>query len=127
MISFLQKQKKLREETKMKLEAIVEHSRDEKYIVAQVTNGEKQTNVLVSLPFNYHSSIAKVYRQRLPPNSQMEVLGGGILDINRQNKTIETYGTSGSFGAPPIELVREILTESFPDYTIDARVTNYIR
>ncbi|MBT5343034.1 hypothetical protein HOL59_05620 [Candidatus Woesearchaeota archaeon] len=111
----------------MELEAIIEHNGDEKYIFAHVVEGEKEKYVLVSLPYDYHDSIARAFVGSLSHNSHMDVLGGGILTMNHQNKTIKTYGTSGSFGNPPINLVRDVLEEKFPDYAVDARVTGYIR
>jgi hypothetical protein len=111
----------------MELEAIIEHNSDEKYIFTYVVEEEKEKYVLVSLPYGYHSDIAEEFANGLSYNSHIDVLGGGILTMNHQNKTIRTYGTSGSFGNPPINLVRDVLEEKFPDYAIDARVTDYIR
>ena len=104
-----------------KLEAIVEHNGDEKYIVVKAGNKK----VLVSMPLEYHSEIASEYKARV--NQPVEILGGGILTIDKEAKTIKTYGKSGSYGGPNIKDVRAILTANFPDYKIDAKVTDYIR
>ncbi len=54
----------------------------------------------------------------MPPNKKT---------IDRENKKVKTYGQSGSYGKPPVDLVREVLETNFPDWTIDAQVTDYIR
>ena len=107
--------------TKNKLEAIVEHDGDEKYIVAKV--GAKK--VLVSMPLKYHSAIASEYQNRV--NGSVRILGGGILTIDRDAKVIKTYGTSGGYGKPDIMDVRAILAANFKGYKIDAKVTDYVR
>jgi len=128
----------------------VQHSGDEKYIICQVKCLSKAHDegqyVLVSYPLPYHSDIAKTYKQSLGPAYEIRVLGGGILKIDQEKRKIETYGTSASFGNfrkvknipseihsnffqgnPDIELVRECLHSTFPDWELDVKVTDYIR
>jgi hypothetical protein len=108
-----------------KLEAIIEHNGDEKYIVAKVGDNGTSKLVLVSLPLEYHSGIKSAYERAV--GKRVEVLGGGLLEIDREAKRIKTYGKSGGFGKPDISVVKEILKASFPNYAIDAKVTDYIR
>lgn len=109
----------------------MQHSGDEKYIICQVKCLSKAHDegqyVLVSYPLPYHSDIAKTYKQSLGPAYEIRVLGGGILKIDQEKRKIETYGTSASFGNPDIELVRECLHSTFPDWELDVKVTDYIR
>ncbi|MBU1322236.1 MAG: hypothetical protein KKF46_07825 [Nanoarchaeota archaeon] len=110
------------------LEAIIEHDGDEKYIIAHVGENGSMKKVLVSLPCEYHSGIAREYKGRQNGNADSVCIeGGGILTIDRQAKKIHTYGTSGGFGRPDIDEVRKILKHEFPEYEIDATVTSYIR
>ena len=111
-----------------KFKAVIEHDGDEKYIVASVGKGGSLRHVLVSLPIKSHSGIERACRGRLDGEANtMKVLGGGILTLDRDAKTIKTYGQSGSYGKPDVDLIRQILETNFPDYTIDAQVTDYIR
>jgi hypothetical protein len=107
--------------TKNKLEAIVEHDGDEKYILAKV--GAKK--VLVSMPLKYHSEIAREYANMV--DEKVRILGGGIMTIDRDAKVIKTYGMSGSYGKPDAKDVEAILAANFEGYKIDAKVTDYIR
>jgi hypothetical protein len=111
----------------MKLETVIEHESEEKYIVVNVINQEDEKSVLVSLPYKWHGDILSAYKERLSECEVLEVLGGGILNINHEDKRIKTFGQSGSYGKPPIKLVENILMEKFPEYNLDVRVTNYIR
>jgi hypothetical protein len=90
--------------------------------------GIKKRYVLVSMAKRYHSQIVSAFEvTKLGLGEDFEVMGGGIMTISKARKTIKTYGTSGGFGAPNINLVRHILQKSFPDYSLDVTVTNYIR
>jgi hypothetical protein len=40
------------------------------------------------------------FESSLSPNEIVAVLGGGILTIDKKNKTVKTYGQSGGFGPP---------------------------
>ena len=108
------------------LEAIIEHQGDEKYIVGRVSKDGNEKYVLVSLPLEYHSGITRAYKQRLN-GEYLEVLGGGILEINPTEKTIRTYGMSGSYGQPDRDLVEKILRKNYKGYDLDVKVTNYVR
>ncbi len=112
---------------KRKLTAIIEHNCDEKYILVKTKRNDEEIISLVSLPFDYHSMIAEAFEERLNPEQEMYILGGGLLRIDRPAQKISTYGQSGSYGKPPVELVREVLETNFPDWTIDAKVTDCIR
>lgn len=111
----------------MELETVIEHRGEEKYVVVNVRSNEEEKSVLVSLPFKWHSDILSAYKSRLSESDNLEVLGGGILNINHEDKRIKTFGRSGSYGKPPLNLVEDILAQNFPEYELDVRVTNYIR
>src|SRR3989344_7005430 len=107
------------------LEAIIEHCGDEKYIVARVSKDNVERLVLVSLPLEYHSDIVRAYKRNLDGET-LQILGGGILEINPDEKKIRTYGTSGSYGAPDRDLVEDILRRNYEGYTFDVQVTSYV-
>ncbi|MBN2459833.1 hypothetical protein JXB28_06115 [Candidatus Woesearchaeota archaeon] len=114
------------------LEAIIqsedaEHY-DEKYIVVQVKEEDKVRHVLVSFPMDYHSEIARAYQRKLDEKAKaVAVRGGGIITVDKKEKKVRTYGMSGSYGGPDISLVGKILAKAFPDFSIDAKVTAYVR
>ena len=110
---------------KEKLEAIIKHNGDEKYIVARVGDNGSSRLMLVSLPLEYHSDIAKALKRTV--DGEVKIQGGGILEIDREAKKIRTYGKSGGFGRPDVNDVERILKHDFPDYAIDAKVTDYVR
>lgn len=87
----------------------------------------KERYVIVSMKKKYHNDIALAYETRLGDDAELTVMGGGILNIDRQKKLIKTYGTSGGYGDPDLNLVKKILTTAFPDYKLNATVTGYIR
>ncbi len=79
--------------------------------------------------FQYHSIIAQTVESSLSPNETLNVLGGGLLTIDKAKKTIHTYGTSGGFCPPTLEMVREVLENcaNTKGYKLDLTITDYIR
>ena len=55
------------------------------------------------------------------------MLGGGIVTVDKDMKLIRTYGMSARFGKPDRQIVEQMLKAHFPDYQVDAQVTDYIR
>jgi hypothetical protein len=115
-----------------KLEAIVEidgqEVYDEKYIIAEVTEPGCQKKVLVSMPRDYHSEIARAYKASLDGRvTAFQIKGGGIITVDKKTRTIKTYGMSGSFGKPDVQIVQSILQFAFPDYKVQAEVTDFVR
>lgn len=114
-------------------EVIIEHDNDEKYIIGYITTtGPDDTDViqkyvLVSMPLDYHADIADDFRLRLKDDEDFEILGGGILTIDRDSKFIKTYGRSGAYGPPPIDLLTHIIKKNFDDWKTEITVTDYIR
>jgi hypothetical protein len=120
------------ENMEQKLEAIIDSGDtelyDEKYIVVEVHEDKCVKKVLVSFPMEYHSEIARAYQRKLDSKAKaVGVRGGGIITVDKKEKKVRTYGMSGSYGEPDISLVEKILTQVFPDFSIDAKVTDYIR
>jgi len=114
-----------------KYQAIIDHNGDHKYIVVckTNTNNNVKEHLIVSYPLKYHSMITRTFEETLRTEETIQVFGGGILTINRNKKTIRTYGSSGTYGKPDPELVKEILGRSpgYDDFALDITVTNYIR
>jgi len=115
----------------MEYDTIISHSGDEKYIVVEITNSESKKSklVIISHPVHYHSELVAKAERELQQNESIVCLGGGILKINRNKKTISTYGKSGGFGAPEADQVLQILQNSkvYGEFDLDVKVTNYIR
>jgi len=53
--------------------------------------------------------------------------GGGIITIDRGTKKLKTYGTSGGYGSPPMQVLRSVIETNFPGYDCDVTITSYIR
>jgi len=103
--------------------AIIEHNSNCKYILAKVRTGQGTNLAIVSKDLEWHADIASTYSRELKKQEQSleSVLGGGRLEINNVEKTIKTYGHSGSYGKAPLDLVEKVLKENFPDYKLDIR------
>jgi len=114
-----------------KYKCFIDHDGDEKYIVVHVTPQlEMPYTAIVSKggPYGaYHSDILDKFHDEVGSLTSVKMAGGGILTIDKANKTIKTYGKSGGYGAPQKELVETILRSCYPDWTLDVTVTNYIR
>eukprot|EP01116_Phalansterium_solitarium_P009712 TRINITY_DN23981_c0_g1_i1.p1 TRINITY_DN23981_c0_g1~~TRINITY_DN23981_c0_g1_i1.p1 ORF type:complete len:128 (-),score=6.48 TRINITY_DN23981_c0_g1_i1:19-402(-) len=119
------------ESRKVEYKVEISHDGDEKYIVGRVTspNCESVKLLLVSHALKYHSQIVEHVNQQLMASETLQVLGGGILRIDRQQRTIFTYGQSGGYGKPNKNTVQEILSNAadFADFTCTVTVTSYIR
>jgi len=106
----------------------IKHDGDEKYVVLHIYNEETAKNELwfVSYPVRYHSHIVHQV-QKMHPQDEIEVYGGGIVTIERNKKTLRTYGMSGGYGPPNLNFVKRILNECLPDFQKDLKVTEYVR
>ena len=93
-----------------------------KYIVAEVAGEDKY--VLMAQRLAYHRHIKAELARTL--NRDVYVRGGGIMSIDRDAKTIRTFGKSGDFGYAPMDIVRNILEQEFPDYALDLKATNEV-
>eukprot|EP01095_Lingulamoeba_sp_RSL-Kostka_P015359 TRINITY_DN7040_c0_g1_i1.p1 TRINITY_DN7040_c0_g1~~TRINITY_DN7040_c0_g1_i1.p1 ORF type:complete len:184 (+),score=42.87 TRINITY_DN7040_c0_g1_i1:150-701(+) len=112
---------------------------DEKYIILVLYHNEDENlNEIhfVSLPYAYHSDVLRKYKSILYNDEKYStgytfgsstVDGGGLVKVNRKEKTISTYGMSGGFGKPNADIVELILRKTMKDYNIDVTITNYIR
>ena len=107
------------------LEAIIRHGGDEKYIVVHTQEDGADHYKLVSLPVEWHSEILDAIECEI--DGPVEVMGGGILTIDTESKTIRTYGKSGSFGRSDRDLVEAILRKAYPGYRLDVKVTDLVR
>ena len=112
-------------------QSIISHDGDEKYIIAKVVDHstKQQKMFLVSHPLKYHSMIAREFEETLSRDETITVLGGGIMTIDKSAKTIKTYGQSGGYGPPKVDIVKRVLQNSpgLEEYELDITVTKYIR
>lgn len=103
-------------------QAIISRWRDGgKYIVVE----HEQDEYLVCGPLQYHRDIYEDVCSWM--NAYPTVLGGGLLEINDTLKTIHTYGKSGAYGKPDPKQVEDILKSTYPDYTLNVTVTDYVQ
>ena len=93
-----------------------------KYIVAEIPGEDKY--VLMAQRLEYHRHIKQELSRTL--NKRVYVRGGGILTIDRDAKTIRTFGKSGDYGKAPLNIVRDILEQEFADYALDLKATNEV-
>eukprot|EP01133_Synstelium_polycarpum_P010558 gene10558-12283_t len=120
---------------------------DDDELVRRTLDEELQTltdrQVLVSAEYDYHSDILDWYQNKLRSLSDYIVrhggpritytahcMGGGILTIDKELKTIETYGKSYGFGPPDIKQVKRILKIAYGtqrQYKLDIKITDEIR
>lgn len=120
--------------SKKRYRAVIEHSNageGEKYIVGVVSGGAGSAPefVLFSKALKYHSMLRAEFDDSLANDQLFDILGGGILSIDRDAKKIKTWGMSGGYGKPNREFVEEILKNA-PEtagYKMDVTVSSYIR
>lgn len=83
---------------------------------------------VVSMPLSYHSMIIDSYTDRMGREWELQTHGGGLLTIDRKTKKLRTYGRSGGYGPPDMDLLKEVLMATMPqDWELDITTTNYIR
>jgi len=78
----------------------------------------KEENIegIVSKDMIWHEDIYKFLQDEIKEKS---IVGGGRIELDRKEKKIEIYGSSGSYGSTNQIHVKEILQEYFgPDYEI---------
>lgn len=127
-------------------EAIGPSTYDEKYLIVE-SSGSPRSFTMISLPLGYHSEILEEYRSGvggylipfstlwmsfltivfLFNNRECRPRGGGILRVDFERRVVSTYGKSHSYGKPDIQVVERILRAAFPDFTVDAQVSDYVR
>merc|ERR1712000_51602 len=106
---------------------------DEKFIfVKHIQKQEGKNTVkqykILSKPLAYHADIWDACEDER--SEGYKVYGGGLVKIDPENKTVETYGQSGAFGKvskEDFETVAKCLKKQFPDYEIEVKVSNFIK
>jgi hypothetical protein len=56
--------------------------------------------------------------------NNLEIIGGGWLKIDEQNKEVTIYGCSKDYGYEPRSISKKAVTESFPDYKVGVAPIN---
>jgi len=124
-----------KETKKPSYSTIILHSNGEdgeKYLVLEVTDDKTkaQTFWIVSAALPYHSGIRRMFLEKYAKEHEtVDSHGGGILAVNKGQKTIRTFGSSGGYGPPNRAMVEEILKNSagLQGFKLDVTVTDYIR
>lgn len=111
----------------MEYDCIISHEGDEKYVIVKVINkmNKKEKLMLVSHKVFYHVEIVQKIEKNLTSLEKLEILGGGLLKIDKNKKTIYTYGTSGSYGPPSLKIVETILKNvpHFKNYQLELTIS----
>ncbi|EAL68870.1 hypothetical protein DDB_G0277367 [Dictyostelium discoideum AX4] len=126
-------------------ECVIDHIGDEKYVILELTpyvttdsEGKplkylEKRYVLASTDTEaYHSGQKQWYVENTKELHKKkwrspECLGGGIMTIDQNNKSIKTFGTSYGYGDPPIEILKSILNTVYPNYNLDITITSEVR
>ncbi len=90
---------------------------------AQLEKGEHKFIVIehegdvriISKNLDWHKDI---YNSVKDDYKESEVRGGGRINFDPDNKVIDFQGRSGSYGSHDSSLVKKILQEEFPDFTV---------
>lgn len=107
---------------------------DQKYLL--LFDVKAKRHVVLSRRAAFHSDILALYRQELSDrgdarrSDELEVHGGGILQIDEGAKHVKTFGKSGGFGAvqaSKLKIVQKCLEIAFPEAKIEVTSTNYVR
>ncbi|KAF2074125.1 hypothetical protein CYY_004567 [Polysphondylium violaceum] len=124
-------------------QCIIDHQDDEKYVILRLTPYDTTTNseaiedrwVLASTETEaYHSDIKNWYCSNTADAHKNiwrspVCMGGGIIKVDHENKTVKTWGTSGGYGDPPLEIVEQILKTVYEPqgYQLDIKITDEVR
>lgn len=97
------------------------------------------------MPFPYHGDILAQYKETISDRVDVEgtnkykklsnnfinnlLTGGGIVRIDRTNKTLKTFGKSGGFGKPDQQVLEQVLqnTVGQQGYQLTITITDEIR
>lgn len=93
-----------------------------KYLLIHEKSKEKVTLYAGGQPS--HQDMFDLYEMFFGDYFDMQALGGGIMKINKDAKTISTYGKSLTFGKPNQQLVEDIVAQNFPEYKRNIKVTD---
>jgi len=103
---------------------------DQKYIIIKIHQEHSGNQfALVSKKERYHSRISGAFSRET--GWKYTVQGGGLLKIEPELKKISTYGTSGGYGDPDIDIVESLLRpfveDYYPGWDLDVKVTDHVR
>ena len=113
---------------------VLERDYDEKYLLLFDTKARK--HIVLSRRAAYHSDVLAIfmeelkYRGEVRAKDDIEVCGGGILQIQDSGTAIKTFGKSGAFGAvqsSKLKIVKKCLETAFKEAKVDVASTNFVR
>jgi len=93
-----------------------------KFIVFEVTDGNKEKKILIGDPAcEYHADIFRYYARKLPEGIRAKrPIGGGRIKIS--NDEIHAYGESSSYGIVPSNIVQELLEEHIKTKGLESKL-----
>lgn len=106
-------------------EVVIDPSDGYKFIVANVTDGNGGTKMVVraNQDCKYHRDILAILRREVRPfGLDARCIGGGRIEITPEAKTIRIWDDSGDFGKEPNrqQTVR-MLQAAFPEFQVSGR------
>ncbi len=79
-----------------------------KFVLVDVTDGEKTKQVFVAGPGSYHQDVAENFESTLPNGIRLSrIMGGGRVEL--ANGSIYAFGYSGDYGTAPQDQVESLL------------------
>ena len=92
-----------------------------KFVLVDVTDGERTKQVLVAGPGSYHREVAENYRNSLPSGIRLSrINGGGRVEL--REGSIYAFGESIGYGMAPQDqvesLLRTYVSEEKPETSI---------
>lgn len=91
-----------------------------KFILANlIDDSSKSKLVLRSSGAEYHMGIYAELKREVGDKLQVNVKGGGKLQMDQDNKTIRLWGVSSEYGLPDYEKVKELLHGKYPEFKIN--------
>ena len=106
------------------LEVVVDPENSHKFIVAELSDGNGGKRLVVRAPkyvrYELHADILEFLQKEVGSSGlKARCIGGGVISINTEKKTIKIWDDSGEFGEEPDrqETIR-MLQVAFPEFSV---------
>ncbi len=89
-----------------------------KFILVKISDGRSSKVVLRAEEVEFHNEIYMKMKDELGSNFEIEVIGGGKLYLDNNEKTIRLSGSSTAFGAPDYKLAQQLLKTNYSNFKV---------
>jgi hypothetical protein len=89
-----------------------------KFILAKVSDRRSSKVILRAEEVGFHNEIYLKLQEELGENFKIDVIGGGNLYLNNNDKTIRLSGASTAFGPPDYKLAQELLQKDYSTFKV---------